>query len=247
MRRFRDRLDHLEAAPMLQRRYARPYRRDLRRIDIGKDDTRLGAAFGEYLTPRIDHDRMAERVAAVLVASALSGGEDETAVLDCTRAGQDVPMRGAGLLGEGRRDRDERRPGFRQGPIERRKPQVIADGEAEPTPGQINRHRQFAGSIAARLAVALAARKIHIEHVNLVVARDDLTGWINHERAVDGLLLQDGERERTDMNPDPEFTRQFAKGGECRILFFRHNGGEQALAFALHDVGHFRREYVIGA
>src|SRR5262245_30177097 len=106
MRRFRDRLDHLEPAPMLQRGYARPYRRDLGRIDIGKDDARLGAAFGEYLTPRIDHDRMAERVAAILVPSALGGGEDETAVFDCARAGQDMPMRSAGLLGESRRDRD---------------------------------------------------------------------------------------------------------------------------------------------
>src|SRR5262249_50287527 len=32
-----------------------------------------------------------------------------------------------------------------------------------------------------------------------------------------------------------------------RVLLFRHQGGEQALAVDLHHVGHFRREDVVGA
>ena len=45
---------------------------------------------------------MAERLAAVLVLAALRGGEHEAAVLDGARAHQHIPVRFAGLAGEGR-------------------------------------------------------------------------------------------------------------------------------------------------
>ena len=37
------------------------------------------------------------------------------------------------------------------------------------------------------------------------------------------------------------------KRGQGRVLFFGEDSGEQALALDLHDVGHFRRQHVIGA
>ena len=52
-------------------------RRDLGRIDLGEDHAGLGAAFGEDAAPRVDHQRMAERLAAVLVLAALRGREHE--------------------------------------------------------------------------------------------------------------------------------------------------------------------------
>ena len=97
MRRLRHRLDDLEAPAMLQRRDARARGGDFGRIDLGHDHARLGAAFGEDAAPRIDDQRMAEGLAAVLVRAALRGREHEAAVLDGARAHQHVPMRLAGL------------------------------------------------------------------------------------------------------------------------------------------------------
>ena len=120
MRRLGHRLDHLEAAAVLQRRDAAARGRDLGRIDLGHDHARLGAAFGEHAAPGIDDQRMAEGLAAVLVLAALRRREHEAAVLDRARAHQHVPVRLAGLPREGGRDGEERRAGFGQRAVERR-------------------------------------------------------------------------------------------------------------------------------
>src|SRR6266542_5038585 len=102
---------------------------------------------------------MAEGRATVLVHAALRGREHVAAVLDRAGADQHVPMRLAGLLGEGGRDRDERGAGFRQRAIERREAQVVTDREAQPAPRQVGRDRAFAWAEIARLAIALAVRE----------------------------------------------------------------------------------------
>jgi hypothetical protein len=55
MRRFRQRLDHLEPSAMLERRHASPRRRHFGWIDLGHDDARLRATFNDDLAPGIDH------------------------------------------------------------------------------------------------------------------------------------------------------------------------------------------------
>ena len=49
------------------------------------------------------------------------------------------------------------------------------------------------------------------------------------------------------MDVDGMFARRLAHGSERRIALFIRDRGEQAIALALHDVGHFRCEEVIGA
>ena len=120
MRRLRHRLDHLEAAAVLQRRHAAARGRHFGRIDLGQDDARLGAALGEDAAPGIDHQRMAEGLAAVLVLAALRRREHEAAVLDGAGAIEHMPVRLAGLPGEGGRDGEERRAGLGQRAVERR-------------------------------------------------------------------------------------------------------------------------------
>src|SRR5262249_39460934 len=142
---------------------------------------------------------MAEGVAAVLVPAALRGREHEGAVLDRARTHEDVPMRLAGLLGERGRDRDEGRAGLRQRPVERWKAQVVANREPESTPRQVGDNGSVAGAEVTRFAVALAAREIDIEHVDLVVARGDLALWIDQERAIDRALGRNLQRERADV------------------------------------------------
>src|SRR3954454_281932 len=117
---------------------------------------------------------MAERRAPVLVRAALGSGQNVTAILDGARPDQHMPVGLAGLLGKRSRDRDKGGPGLREGAIERRKAQVVADGEAQPAPWQVDRHSALARPEAVRLAIALAAGEVDVEHVDLVIARNDL-------------------------------------------------------------------------
>src|SRR5215467_9820881 len=119
--------------------------------------------------------------APVLVRSALCGGEHITAVLNRASPDQHVPMRLAGLLGERGRNGDEGAVRFGERPIERGEAQVIADRQAEPTPRQIGGDRALSWSEAVRLAVALAAGEIDVEHMDLVIARHDLARRIDQE------------------------------------------------------------------
>ena len=54
--------------------------------------------------------------------------------------------------------------------------------------GRSVHHRELARPVAARLAIALAAFEIDVEHVDLVVARDDLAAAVDQERAVGRLV-----------------------------------------------------------
>ena len=232
---------------MLQRRHAGPRGGDLGRIDLGHHHAGLGAAFGDDAAPRIDHQRMAEGLAAVLVLAALRRGEHVAAVLDGAGAHQHVPVRLAGLLGEGRGNGEERRAGLRQRAVERREAQIVADGQAEPAPRQVVQHGKLAGPIAPRLAIALAVGQIDVEHVDLVVARDDLAARVDQEAAVGRLVGGGLHRQRADVQMDRKLARQLAEGREARVVLLRHDGGEQLVAAHLHDVGHLGRLHVVGA
>ena len=59
------------------------------------------------LAPRIDDQRVAKGVAAILVVPGLGRGDDEQAGLDRTRAQQDVPVRAPRGNREGGGDRDD--------------------------------------------------------------------------------------------------------------------------------------------
>ena len=213
----------------------------------GQHHARLGAAFGEDAAPGIDHQRMAEGLAAVLVLAALRRREHEGAVLDRARADEHMPMRLAGLSGEGRRNRQERAAGLGERAVERREAQVVADGQAEPAPRQVGGDGDLARPVVARLAIALAVGEIDVEHVDLVVARDDLALAVDQERAVGRLVGRQLDRERADVQEDAELARKLAEGGEARVALFRHDRGEQPLALDLQDVGHLRRLHVVGA
>ena len=190
---------------------------------------------------------MSERGAAVLVVAALRGRDHERAVLDRARAHQHVPVRLAGLPRERGGDREERRARFGERAIERRKAQVVADRHAEPAPRQVGDHREIARAIAARLAIALAAFQVDVEHVDLVVARDDLAAPVDQEAAVHRLVGRGLHGERADMDVDAERARKLAERRQRGVVLLRHDLGEQALARALQDVGHLGRLHVVGA
>src|SRR5215470_16387218 len=117
---------------------------------------------------------MTESRASVLVQAALGSGQHEAAVLDGARPDQDVPVGLAGLLGKRRRNGDEGSPGLRERAIERGKAQVIADRQAQSAPWQIGGDRALTRFEAVRLAIAFAASEVDVEHVDLVITRNDL-------------------------------------------------------------------------
>jgi hypothetical protein len=107
-----------------------------RRDRSPQDHAGFGAAFGDNATPRVDDKRVPEGLAAILVQAALRRSQHERAVLDGPRTHQRVPMRFPGLARERRRNREHRSAGFGNGTIERRKAQVITDGQAERANGR---------------------------------------------------------------------------------------------------------------
>ena len=66
----------------MQRREPRADVGNARQVDLGKTDPALVPHVEQHLAPRVDHQRMAEGVAAVLVAADLGGGDHEQPGLD---------------------------------------------------------------------------------------------------------------------------------------------------------------------
>src|SRR4029450_4243082 len=127
---------------------------------------------------------MTECLAPALMLAALRGREHETTVLDGARANEHMPVRFAGLAGKRRWNADEGCAVFRQRAVERWEAQVVAHGQSEPTPRQVGDDADLGRPVAARLPIALAFRQVDVEHMDLVVARDDLALRIDQERAV---------------------------------------------------------------
>ena len=190
---------------------------------------------------------MAVGLALVLVQAGLGGGEHEAAVLDGAGAQQRVPMRFAGLAGEGGRHREERRAAFGERAIQRRKTHVVADRQADAAPGQVGDHSGFARLVIGGFAIALATGQIDVEHVDLVVACDHAAIGPDQERAVDRPLRRGAQRQRADMEMDFQFRRQRAIGLQRKIVLFGGEMLEQRLAVELHHVAHLGGEHIIGA
>src|SRR5690242_4216154 len=101
---------------------------------------------------------MAERIPAVLVSAALGRCKYKAPVFNGTAADESMPVGFASLFREGRRNCQHGCARFGERAIKCGKAQVIANGQAEPAPWQVGQHRQFARTVIARLAVALATR-----------------------------------------------------------------------------------------
>ena len=149
----------------------------------------------------------------------LRGGKDEAAGLDRARTQQHVPMRLAGLAREGRRHGDEGGAALGQRAVERREAHVVADRQPDPAPGQVGDHGRLARLVIGGLAIALAAGQIDIEHMDLVVAGEQIAVRPDQERAVDGALRRKAQRQRADMEMDIQFRRQRPIGLQREIVF----------------------------
>ena len=119
-------------------------------------------------------------------------------------------MRGTRDRRKGRRHGQDLGPGLRQTPVERGKADVVADRQPEHAPGCLGQHRAVAGAKAVGFAVGFLGRDIHVEHVDLVVARADVAIGADQEGPVGeapvGVVGQ--QRERADQQPDAVLRRR---------------------------------------
>jgi hypothetical protein len=141
----------------------------------------------------------------------------------------------------------ERSTGFRQCTVQRREAQVVADRNAEAAPWQVMHDGELARPEIVRFAVALAVGEIDVEHVDLVVARDNLAARIDQEGAVGRLVGRYLYGQRSDVQPDRELARKLAEHGEAGVAFLRDDCAKQSLTARFHDVGHLGGEHVVRA
>ncbi len=158
---------------------------------------------------------MAEGLAAFRMVAALRRREDEGAGLDGPRAQQQMPVGQTCGSREGGGHRQELGPGLRQRPVERRKAQIVADRHAEPAPGEIGQHRRGPGAEGRGFAIALPAREIDIEHVDLAVMPRHTALRVDQEGAVGAALRVELHRERSAQKPAAEIPGERATHAVC--------------------------------
>src|SRR5262245_20366581 len=232
---------------MLDSRDARPCFLRSGGVDVGKDHAGLLACLGKDLAPRRDDDAVAEGRPPVLMQPSLSGCEDEGAGLDCAGARQNMPVCLASLLGEGGRDGDKLGAGSSEHAIERGEAEVVANTKAESAEGEIGKHRLGARAEILRLAIALAAGKVDIEHMQLVVARGDAALGIDQIRTIGDPCLVELDGDRADMQPNSKVARECLGPDERCALALALGHGEHELGLESHDPGVLRRLHILRA
>src|SRR5262249_16816685 len=129
---------------------------------------------------------------------------------------------------------------------------------AESAPRCLGDDRASARLVGVALAIAFAAGQVDVEHVDLVVARDNAALRIDQEGAVGEPLLAPGllkvgaglagrvHTERTDKDPGPRLACQVAPTTEKRIVGLAPCLVAASLA-ALDEIADLRRHDEIGA
>ena len=174
-------------------------------------------------------------------------------VLDRAGAQQQLPVRLAGRVGEGRADHQQIAGRAHQRAVELRKAQVVADRQPHPqrlaaAAHRIERHRlaarpQRGGLVVAALAVVVA------EQVDLVVARRQRTRRAVDQAAVGGVIgvAVDPQRQRAADQPDAVSCRQLGQVLLDRPAAGRFGDGELVGVVAAHHAEVFGQRHQLGA
>ena len=186
---------------------------DIGEVDFGGDHAGRLAGIGQNLAPGRDDHGMAIGLTALGVGAGLGRRNDEGAILDRPRPLQDMPMGLAGDLGEGRRRGDHAGAGLGQGAVERREANVIADGHAQRPPWGGRQHRLGAGFIGVRFPIGGAIADLHVEHVDLGIARDNSAVRSDQKAAVGEFIAVEFDGNRADQQPARQLVGQGAEGG----------------------------------
>ena len=202
---------------------------------------------GDDCAPRVDDHGVAPGLAAILVAAALGRGEHPRACLDGTRAQQHLPMSLPGGTGEGAGHRQHTRPRLGEQAVEIGEAQVVADREPDDSRCGGGDHGTVAGFVVRRLLPALSAADLDIEHVDLVVARLQLTLRTEEAGAVDRAAVRSEQGERAAQQIDAVGCSQIGEPNHCRVLVLRTQDREERLPVFLNQVRRFRRSHELRA
>ena len=203
---------------------------------------------GQDLAPGRDDEAVAVGLPAALVLAGLRRGKDEAAVLDGAGAHQHMPVRRAGLARERGRDGQEIRAGLGQRAIEVGKAQIVADGQAQRTPGQLGQHAGVCrpGSSWTRDS----SRRPAVRTSNMwILSKRASTSPLgrDQQRAVGDLAVAEQDGHRADVQPDAELAREAAEVGDRRIALLGPDSGEQARPLGLHQRGDLGGLHVLRA
>ena len=149
----------------------------------------------------------------------LGRGQHVAAGLDGAGAQQRFPMRGAGDGAERGGNRQDLRARRGQGAIQMRKANVIADRQAQNAKGGLGQHGAVARADGRGFAKGLGLRDLHVEQVDLVIARGDLSVRPDQQRAIGKapVWIVRLDQDRPGQHPDPGARRLIAQHRQNRV------------------------------
>src|SRR5262245_40885969 len=179
---------------MLERGDALARLRYLGTVKISNNDRSMNAAFGKDFAPGRNDKTVSIGFPATFVLAGLRRSQDKAAIFNGARADQHAPMRlpGGSGKGGGNGQKIGTRPSERA--VELRKAQVVANRQSQHPPWELGQNAPTAGLIVLRLAINLAIRERHVEHVNLVEAGDNVSIWRKQKGAVGDLVVREQNR-----------------------------------------------------
>ena len=231
---------------MRQCRQLQPHLGDARCVHLTQHHALTLGEHAHHLAPGVDQLAVAPGAPAVRVRAALRRGEHITLVLDGACAQQQVPVRAAGGVGEGRGRDDEVARRLHQRAVELGETQVVAHRQTPTQRTGLQCHHLRAGLQHTAFVIALAPVVVG-EEVHLVVARQrHAVGAVaaagdEHARWVGAAQWQ-----RAADEPDAELVRDAAQELLDRPFAGRF-GDRQLVAVALsHQAEIFGQQRQLG-
>lgn len=186
-------------------------------VQFGQDVTDSIGCAGNPVTPGIVDCRLPQGGASIVVVSPLIRSKHVGLGFNGSSLQQRMPVRPAGLQGEGGGDGDYLGTGCTQSLVEAREPEIIANAQpylnrtSRPT-GHFRDHKFIAGVYAGGLLKSDGIIDVDIEEMNLSIGGHDLSLWrdmdlrIKGSQRIGGLLS-----EAPDGKPDFVGSGQLAK------------------------------------
>lgn len=153
--------------------------------------------------------------------AALGRGQNIATRLNRSCAQQNIPVGGPCWTGECRWDGEYLSASSRQPEIQVGKPHIVTDRHANTRDWRFDQRRRRPGAIAVRLAILFIRRGNRVEHVDLVVSRQNRPFRPDQEGAVaKSTIVRAFDRERSDQKPYAAIRGYFSQARECLIVSF---------------------------
>ncbi len=189
---------------------------------------------GQYPAPGVDDHAVAEGAAPAGVVSPLGRGQHEGQVLHRPGPQQQLPVREPCGVGEGGGQGDD--VGGRPQPEQLREAQVVADPEAQQSPGQGMAHHLPARGHGRGLVILLLPGA-KAKQMQLVVAAGQVTLGVDEQAAVVHLAgLVTGQRQGAGQDPDPELPGQPLYPGQQGVIADGDGQGDPRPLILWHQV-----------